>query len=236
MKKVLLAAVAVAALAGSAHADLLAYWNFNNSIAGNPSGNLGVLSGFNGTGWVPDAGSGLMTTDVTRNTSETSPDGTFGTFGGDTLNALFGDAGGGALAVQNGTSGENNGKYVQFEVSTVGFEDVILSYATRGTSTGFNTHSWSYSVNGGGFIPLTSHAAQNTSTWVLHTADLSAVAAADNVASLVIRLTFSGGSTTSSAGNNRYDNVQINATQIPTPGALALVGMGGLVAARRRRA
>lgn len=233
MKKVLLAAVAVAALAGSAHADLLAYWNFNVSTAGT-GGALGTLDTWNGSGFPADVGSGLLTSNITRNTNPVTNDGTLGTFGGDLLNSLFGDATGGALAVQGGASTINNGNWFQFEVPTTGYEDIILTYATRGTGTGFNSHDVSYSVNGGGFVGLGAHAAQNTSTWVLHTTDLSAVAAADNVASLVIRITLNGA--TGATGNNRFDNVQINGTQIPTPGSLALLGLGGLVAARRRRA
>jgi hypothetical protein len=36
--------------------------------------------------------------------------------------------------------------------------------------------------------------------------------------------------------NNRLDNIVVAGTLIPTPGAAALLGLGGLVAARRRRA
>jgi hypothetical protein len=233
MKKVLLAAVAVAALAGSAHADLLAYWNFNVSTPGS-GGGLGTLDTWNGTGFPADVGTGLLTSNITRNTNAVTPDGTLGTFGGDLLNSLFGDPTGGALAIQGGASTINNGNWFQFEVPTTGYEDIILTYATRGTGTGFNSHAVSYSVDGGAFVSLGAHAAQNSATWVLHTTDLSAISAADNVASLVIRITLSGA--TGATGNNRFDNVQVNGTQIPTPGSLALLGLGGLVAARRRRA
>ena len=37
------------------------------------------------------------------------------------------------------------------------------------------------------------------------------------------------------AGNNRWDNIQINADAVPAPGSIALVGLAGLVAGRRRR-
>lgn len=233
MKKVLVAAAAIAALAGTANADLLAYWNFNTSTPG-ISGGLGTLDTWNGTGFPADTGSGLITTNITVNTDVNAPNGTIGTFGGDTLNSLFGDPTGGALAVQGGTGTENNGKWFQFEVSTVGYQDVILSYATRGTGTGFNSHDVSYSVNGGPFVGLGAHAAQSSSTWVVHTTDLSGFGDADNVASLVIRITLGGA--TNANGNNRFDNVQINATPVPTPGSIALLGLGGFVAARRRRA
>ena len=37
-------------------------------------------------------------------------------------------------------------------------------------------------------------------------------------------------------GNNRLDNIVVAGALVPTPGAAALMGIGGLVAARRRRA
>jgi len=46
-------------------------------------------------------------------------------------------------------------------------------------------------------------------------------------------VTFSGA--TDSGGNNRLDNIQFNATAVPAPGALALLGVAGLIGARKRR-
>ncbi len=236
MKNVLFATAAVVALAGSAQADLLAYWNFNNSIAGNPSGNLGVLTPAGGPTWAADLGSGSLSTNITVNTSETVNDGTFGTFAGNVLNALNADPSGGALAVQSGAGNVNNGNYFQFAVSSLGFQDVVLTYATRGTSSGFTSHDFSFSTDGINFTSLGSQPAVITSTWAVTTLDLSAVPAADNAAGLIVRITLNGATSTNGLGNNRFDNVQFNATQVPTPGALALLGLGGIVALRRRRA
>jgi MYXO-CTERM domain-containing protein len=47
-----------------------------------------------------------------------------------------------------------------------------------------------------------------------------------------MRVTFTGA--TSATGNNRMDNFQFNADAIPAPGAVALIGLAGLVARRRR--
>jgi len=236
MKNVLFATAAVVALAGSAQADLLAYWNFNNSIAGNPSGNLGVLTPAGGPTWAADLGVGSLSTNITVNTSETLNNGTFGTFAGIALNALNLDPSGGALAVQSGAGNVNNGKFFQFAVSSLGFQDVILTYATRGTSTGFTTHTFDFSTDGVNFFGLGTVPAVTTSTWAVTTLDLSSVSAADNAANLIVRITLNGATSTNGLGNNRFDNVQFNATQIPTPGALALLGLGGVVALRRRRA
>ena len=46
-----------------------------------------------------------------------------------------------------------------------------------------------------------------------------------------MRLTGATGST----GNNRFDNFIFSADVIPAPGAIALLGVAGLVGVRRRR-
>lgn len=226
-----LALVAGAAIASTANADLIAYWDFNNSQTG-VSGALGVL---NPAGFSAQQGSGTMSTNIAVNTNNTTPNGQLGTFAGSTVNLLAPSGSGGALAIQTGTSGLNNGKYIQFAISTSGFGSaLVLTYAAQRTSTGFTDHAISYSTDGVNFSALTTVNALPTA-FALQTVNFGA-ADVYNKSSLIVRFTFSGGSLTSANGNNRIDNVQFNATAIPAPGALALVGLGGLVAARRRRA
>lgn len=45
----------------------------------------------------------------------------------------------------------------------------------------------------------------------------------------------SSGGSYATTGTSRFDMVTITGTQVPTPGATALLGLGGLIAARRRR-
>ena len=59
---------------------------------------------------------------------------------------------------------------------------------------------------------------------------LATLSALDGAATAFLRVTFDGA--TSSTGNNRLDNIQFNA--IPAPGAIALLGLAGLAARRRR--
>lgn len=232
MKNVWIAMAAVAGLAGGANADLVAYWHFNNSTPG-VGGQLGVLNGFNGVGFPSDQGSGLLTSNVPRNTDPNVNNGTLGTFAGTALNAIPPDGSGGALAIQGGQNQENNGRHIQFEFSTAGLQDLILTYATRGTSTGFNSNQVSYSTDGLTFTNFGAPYDGRPSTFFLQTFDFSGVPALDNQANVAVRITLNG--STSAVGNNRFDNVQFNATVIPAPGALALLGLGGLVATRRRR-
>lgn len=206
-----LATVAVGAISMSVSADVLAYWNFNND-------NLDVTQG-----------AGTLTTNFE------AANVLF--FSGTTLNALNDDPSGSALSLQGGADLINNGAWVQFEIDTTGYQDLVLSFATRKTSTGFNNNQVSYSEDGGetwidfgspydppgGFVDPDS----------ILSFDFSSVMGLNDNSTALFRITLDGA--TSSAGNNRIDNVQFNANQIPAPGALALLGLAGLVGARRRR-
>jgi hypothetical protein len=61
---------------------------------------------------------------------------------------------------------------------------------------------------------------------------ITGTSALDNAATAYVRVTFTGA--TSSTGNNRLDNIIFNADVVPAPGAVALLGLAGLVIRRRR--
>ncbi|HWB20138.1 MAG TPA: PEP-CTERM sorting domain-containing protein, partial [Phycisphaerales bacterium] len=163
--------------------------------------------------------------------------GTFDNFGGSALNAISPDGAGASLSlVAGGSTGgpyPGNGSYIEFTISMSGMQDLVLSFATRGTSTGFNSGTWSYST-GGGFTALSDNTATTSTSFAVKTVDFSAYDDMDNVSSVVIRYTLDGASGTT--GNNRIDNIQFNASVVPAPGALALLGLAGVAARRRRRA
>src|SRR6185369_7376742 len=106
----------------AAMADELAVWNFNDS-------NLNV-----------DHGSGTLTTNINAANVLFAA--------GTTNNARQGDIAGQALSLQGGTSNANNGRNITFNVSTVGFTNILVSFATQGTSTGFNLNQFQYSLDG----------------------------------------------------------------------------------------
>jgi hypothetical protein len=227
-----------ALLVSTAKADLIAYWNFNASTAGT-SGGLGTVD--QPYPFAANAGAGSISSNFSINTvagTTAQNTGDLGTFGGDLGNALFGDLAGGALALRagsgvSGSSVTNNGKYVEFGISTASFgSDVILSYTTRGTGTGFQSQDWSYSTNGGVSYTAFTSVGGLTTTFAIKTIDFTA-AGLGGVSDLRFRVTVNGATNTS--GNNRLDNIQFNATRIPTPGSIALLGLGGLAAIRRRR-
>jgi hypothetical protein len=192
-----------AAFFASASADTVAYWNFNSLSI--PSAALPGIGGVP-TGIASDIGSGSVSL---ANWPSTVDD-----FAGSTLNVLNSDPAEEALCLlATGTSPfVGNGGSIDISVSMTGFSDPVISYATRySSSTAFNNGTWSYSLDGstfnaitGGAIPVTS------SSFSVKTLDLSSLNDLDGAASVTLRYTLSGA--TSAGGNNRIDNLHIEAT------------------------
>lgn len=231
-----LAITAGAAIVATANADVITYWNFNNSTGNSSSGQLGTLNGTGasfGTGTV-SVGPGL---NFNTNSAGTA-NGAVGTFTGTTLSAMPADSGvtpGGALAIQGNLGGSgtvsNNGKYIQFSTSTLNYTGISFLFDTRGTGTGFSNNMVSWSTDGVNFT--NAGAAYSGTPTTFFTLSRSLGGAADNAANLYVRITFDGA--TGGGGNNRIDNVQFLGTLVPAPGSVALIGLAGIVAGRRRR-
>ena len=98
---------------------------------------------------------------------------------------------------------KENGNHFQFVVDTRGYQNLTLSYATRGTSAGFQSQTWFVSVNQGDWLQVSFYSGI-TSSYELRTIDLSAY---DNTEILGIRCVVDGAS--SETGNNRFDNIRV---------------------------
>jgi hypothetical protein len=226
-------AACAAGAALSADAALVAAWNFNQGLT---SGSQSAQT------LAANHGIGTMTTNWNAsNFLVFTPTGTSAHNG---LNAVAGDLDGNDLGLQNGTVANgtvlNAGRHLQFQINTLGVQDLVLSLAARRTATGMNTQSVSWATDGVNFTTVGAFTpAFNASAYTLATFDLSAVNAIENLSAAYIRITFtdpvpgSNGSL-SSGGNVRIDNLQFNGTLIPTPGSLALLGLASLAARRRR--
>ena len=196
----------------SARADELAVWNFNDS-------NLNV-----------DRGSGTLTSNINVvNLLFAS---------GTTTNARQGDIAGQALSLQGGSSVANNGRNITFSVSTVGFSNIVVSFATQGTSTGFNSNQFQYSLDGINFIDFGSPYVPATTFGAVPVVfSLAAIAGLDNNPNAAFRIVFNGA--TSSTGTNRIDNFVVEGTNAtipePTTALLLLSGLGGLYKLKRKR-
>src|SRR6185436_9385209 len=100
--------------------------------------------------------------------------------------------------------------------STLGFSNIIVSFATQGTSTGFNSNQFQYSLDGLNFIdfgspyvPLSAFG----SVPVVFT--LSSILGLNNNPNAAFRILFNGAS--SATGTNRIDNFVIEGTDSTIP-------------------
>jgi fibronectin-binding autotransporter adhesin len=173
---------------------VIAYWDFNSI---NPSAESFAASQGTGTismdGWAGGVGS----------------------FGGSDINALPGILAGTDLALQGGTENAGNGTFIQIDgFSMAGFTDLAISFATRGTSSGFDSGQWSYSTDGDTFTNFGVNTATRSTSYALAT--VGATSALDEVGSPSLRYTLDGA--TSSSGNNRIDNLRLTANAVPMLG------------------
>jgi len=224
MKTVFFASV-VAGLAAVAGADTVANWDYNDQ--GLEGGGFGFLT--SDFPYSADVGSGEMTL---ANFDGTESGGLYTyiqSFSGTNLLALDGNSGG-SFAFQGGPEGSNNGAQAIFSFDGSSWADLAIDFARRGTGTGFDSLTLEM-FDGTASLGFAAEIdGPQSSTWTANNFDLSAL---DGVADASIVFTFDG--STSTSGNNRIDNVTISGI-VPAPGAAALLGLGGLVATRRRRA
>lgn len=144
------------------------------------------------------------------------------------------------------------GDYYQFTTSTLGYNSISIQWDQTSSNTGPRDFNLQYSTDGstftnlGGVLTVLANASPNpvwnsTTASALYTfGPIAAPAALDNAATVYFRLAMAStvsanGGTVATGGTDRVDNIIINGTLVPTPGSLALLGLGGLVVGRRRR-
>lgn len=200
-------AFAMALLAGSsASAELIAGWNFN---AWNPETDLTVAA---------DHGSGLI--------DLTGISGSLNAFAGTATNAFGGDAAGSALSI---VGQSQNGRAIHLTATTGAAERLTLSFACRRTDSGFSDNRVEAWI-AGGWVEIGSFA--GGSDWPVHLFEFDAPT---QLFGGVTELRITIGGATSATGNIRFDNLRLESRSVPTPGALALLGLGATIARSRRR-
>ncbi len=167
-----------------------------------------------------------------------------------------GNGAGGSFSVNNWGVGDS----FQFEVSTLNFNNIQISWDQTGSATGPANFTLAYSTNGTSFTTLETYSvlvngspnspwsgsvgALRNSAYTL-SYDLSSTAAASNDGTLYFELidnstTSLNGGTVGTGGTGRVDNFLVTGTAIaaPEPSAWALMaaGLGLLAFVRSRRA
>lgn len=238
MHNTLIAASLLALLtSGMAQAAVVTQWNFNSPTADGNTGTGTLLTAI-GTGTASLVG-GTTSTFASGDASGGSSDPAVGDDSGWNLSTF---------AAQN-TGDKTRG--AQFAVSTVGFENVVISYDLRHSNTASRYEQFQYSLDGVNFVDFVTFDGNLGDTWFNgRSVDLSSIAGADNNASFAFRVVSTyAPSTTAYAASNptstygtsgtwRFDMVTVNAAPVPEAStyAMMLAGLGlvGLMAKRRR--
>ncbi len=229
------------AVVGAANATIITQWNFNSAVA--------------------DANTATGTTNPNIGT------GTAALVGGVTATFASGDASGGStdpatgddsgwnlttFAAQNTGSGTRG---AQFNVSTVGFADVVLTMDNRHSNTSSKWLQVQYTLDGNawsstGLADDGQFSATAGDTWFnSRSVDFSGVLGAANNANFGVRVVaifdpllgnaYSASNPTSAYGTTstlRFDMVTVSGNAVPEPASMAILGVGfmGLIARRRR--
>jgi MYXO-CTERM domain-containing protein len=239
----LAAIVASTACVASASADLVVGWTIPNAF---PSGAGNVPTGTFYTVGAGDQGAATAGTSLSSThqlassganaTSYTSPAGNGSTY---------------AFSSNVWKAGD----YYQAAFSGTGYSGLSFSWDFTRSTTGPATWEVIMSVDGGtswstllaNYVPIINAASPSgAGTWstttynAAYTSVLQLGATADTAASILVRVKalvdpVNGSGVYQAGGTARIDNVFVNGTAVPAPGAVALLGVAGLAARRRRR-
>jgi hypothetical protein len=225
MRSYLVSALVAAVAASGASAAIITQWDFNGDRAGksltSPAASigLGIASQIGGTTATWAAGS--------PNDPAASNDDRWNTT---------------TYAAQGTGSGTRG---VEYAVSTLGYTGISFSADLRNSNTSSAWIEILASYDGTSFSSVGTFQATAGDQWNSRSISLGALA--DNNANLKIRVVAifapgssayvaaNSGSNYATSGTIGHDLVTFNGTLIPTPGSVALITVGGLFVARRRR-
>jgi len=218
------AAVAACTLGAAANADIIAGWTFQSSS---------FVSTTVGAQTFTYPQSGTDTSFSSRHNSANTK--------------WYNNVGNGSTASFNADNWQA-GDWNQATLSTAGYSNISINFDITRSASGPASFAVRISTDGGAnftdilaSMPVIVNAGSPTGAgnWTsatynaAYTTTINNVTAAANQNSLIVRwVALVGG--TATGGTARMDNVQVQGTLLPAPGAAALVGLAGLMARRRR--
>jgi hypothetical protein len=230
------------ALSNQTRGDIVTQWNFNsvppdaNTASGTLTPNVGL-----GTALLTGGTTGLFAS---------------GDASGGSTDPAVGDDSGWQTTTYAPQGQESGLRGVQFNVATIGMENIVITWDQRHSNTSSRFAQLQYSLDGSTFSSVgllnsgIFEASSGGDIWYNgRSVDLSSISGVADNASFAFRIVaifdpaignaYSASTTSSSyaaSGTWRFDMVTINGTVIPAPGALALLALAGMTAASRRRA
>ena len=225
-KSTIVASVAASALSLNASGAVIASWSMATAIA---TGTVGTSYNYGAAdGGEAAAGSMLSSSHTAAVTAYSTPAGNGSTY---------------SFSSNNWTTGN----YYQVSLSTAGYEGVSISWDQTRSGTGPSSFELVMSTDGGtNWMTLIASysvvqaglAGNNTLSWSPSGAYQTAftttgsAAGAANAGNVIFRMRTLVPSPAS--GTNRIDNVIVSGSMVPAPGAIALLGLAGLIGRRRR--
>jgi MYXO-CTERM domain-containing protein len=224
----ILAVGAMAAVCGGVEAAVVAGWTIPTAIPASPA-----TSGSNFTYGAADAGGAAAGTSLSG----------YHALAATAWSTPAGNGSASSLSSNNWSVGD----YYQVSLSTASYVNISLSWDQTRSGTGPSNFRVDMSTDGTTFSTILASysviqaGASGTSSWSssgpvqsAFTTTIASVAGADGRSTL--RFRFVNLSTVgTSSGTNRIDNITVSGTLVPAPGAIALLGVAGLVGVRRRR-
>ncbi len=135
-----------------------------------------------------------------------------------------------------------SGDYWQFQVSTLGYTDITVSWDQISSGTGPRDFGLFYSINGSSFAQYPGNHTVAQTVWTSFSENLSSISGLNNANSVLFRLqvtsNFSANNgSIGTSGTSRIDNFTVSGTAIPegSPGMAGLAGACVLMAVFRHR-